>query len=248
MSDAVIYIIIAACAVLAGAIQSMAGFGAAIVLLLVLPRFFDVVTAAALNQAICMGTVIIMAVQFRKYTEWKKLLLPGLAFMLSSVVTIRLVKNANLHWLGAAFGVFLIVLALYYLFWQKNIKIDPTPLLAFCFGLISGVLSGLFSIGATLMAMYFLAVSEDRNHYMANLQTLMAFNNVVGISMRAATGIYTASLLLPTALGFAGILIGKGVGTHLAGKMDTQKLNRFIYVLVAVTGVETLIKQLGYIL
>ena len=213
-------------------------------MLMVLPRFFNVLQATSLNQAICTGTTIILAVYFRKYIEWKKILAPGLAFMVAAIFTIRMLKNIDLAWLGAALGLFLLLLSFYYLFWAKKIEVHPTPLLAVVFGLLSGVLSGLFSIGATLMAMYFLAVTEDRNHYMADLQTVLAVNNIVSLSTRAATGLYTASLILPTAIGFGGILLGQFIGSRIAGKMDGEKIKRFIYVLVGLTGIETIIKQL----
>ena len=244
MDETLIYAIILLTAVAAGMIQNLAGFGAGIVMLLVLPRFFDVVTAAALNQAICTGMTIIMALQFRKYLEWKKIILPGISFMIAVVITIRTLKNIDLSWLGAALGVFLLILSLYYLFWAKKIEINPTPLLAVVFGLLSGVLSGLFSIGATLMAMYMLAITEDRNHYMADLQTVLACNNIVSLTTRISAGIYTQSLILPTAIGFGGLLMGQFVGGRIAGRMNGEKIKQFIYILVGITGIETIIKQL----
>ena len=94
------------------------------------------------------------------------------------------------------------------------------------------------------MAMYFLSVTEDRNHYMADLQFLLAVNNTVSLYTRAATGIYTASLLLPTAFGFGGILIGQFVGSRIAGRLDGERIKHFIYIMVGLTGIETIIKQL----
>ena len=244
MDQTWIYLSLIIAAFLAGIIRSVAGFGAGIILLLVLPRFFDVITAATLNQAICTGLTIIMAIRYRKYIEGRKVLLPGIAFILASVVTIRLLKNLDLSWLGAALGFFLLALSLYYLFGAKRISIRPTPLLAVGFGLISGVLSGLFSIGVTLMAIYFLALTEDRNHYMGDLQSVMAVSNIISMSTRISAGFYTGDLILPTLVGFAGVLIGQQLGDRIAGRLNAEKINRFIYILVGLTGIETIIRQL----
>ena len=138
-------------------------------------------------------------------------------------------------------------MSIYFIFFQKNIKVKPTAASAVCFGLLAGALSGLFSIGATAMALYFLAISRDRNVYIGNLQTLLAINNVVSLLTRALRGIYTADLILPTAVGFAGILLGQFFGSKIAGKLDAAKINLFIYILVGVSGIETLIKQLAYL-
>ena len=53
-----------------------------------------------------------------------------------------------------------------------------------------------------------------------------------------------AWLLLPCAVGFAAILTGRRIGDHIAGKMNPQAINYFIYFLVAVSGLETLVKHL----
>ena len=244
MDDALIYLIIIISALLAGAIKSVAGFGAGVILLLVLSQFYDVITSATLNQAICTALPVIMALQYRKYIEWKKVVLPGVCFIAASVVTIRLVKNIDLTWLGVMLGVFLVLLSLYYLFWAKNIRIEPTPLIAVAFGLVSGVLSGLFSVGVTLMAVYFLAVTEDRNHYMADLQSVMAVSSIISLATRISSGFYRGSMVLPTVFGIAGVLVGLQLGRGIAGRLDAGKINRFIYILVGLTGIETIIKQL----
>ncbi|MCI9170272.1 MAG: sulfite exporter TauE/SafE family protein [Lawsonibacter sp.] len=241
------YLIIGLSAVVAGVIQNIAGFGAGIILMLILPHFFNMLISPAINAAICTGMTIILAVHYRKYTDYKRVWLPCVCFMAMSVSIIWVVSDIDLHLLGAAFGVFLIALSIYFIFFQKNIKVKPTAASAVCFGLLAGALSGLFSIGATAMALYFLAISRDRNVYIGNLQTLLAINNVVSLLTRALRGIYTADLILPTAVGFAGILLGQFFGSKIAGKLDAAKINLFIYILVGVSGIETLIKQLAYL-
>lgn len=240
--------IIAVSAVLAGIIQNIAGFGASVVMLLILPRFFDLLAAPALNSAISAGMTIIMAIQYRKHTQFKLIWLPCFCFMAAAISIIWVAKDFEMHALGVAFGVFLIVLSIYSIFFQKKIHITPTPLLAVIFGLLAGILSGLFAIGATAMALYFLSVSKDRNAYMGNLQTLLAINNTTSLITRAIRGIYTVDLIVPTLIGFAGILIGQKLGSRVAGKMDGKKLTTFIYIIVGITGIETLVKKLSFLI
>jgi len=235
-------------AIFAGIIQNIAGFGASVVMLLILPHFFDFLAAPALNSAISAGMTIIMAIQYRKHTQFKLIWLPCFCFMAAAVSIIWIAKDFEMHALGVAFGVFLIALSVYSIFFQKKIHVNPTPALAIVFGLLAGALSGLFAIGATAMALYFLSISKDRNAYMGNLQTLLAINNTTSLITRAVRGIYTVNLVIPTLIGFAGILIGQKLGSKVAGKMDGEKLTRFIYIVVGITGVETLIKQLAFLL
>lgn len=238
------YLIVGGASVIAGIIQNIAGFGAGIVLMLVLPHFFSLIAAPALNQGISTLMTVILAKRYIKYMEPKQVFLPIACYIAASTCVIWIIKDIDLHLLAIAFGVFMILLSIYFMFVQKNLQLKPTPLTAVLCGLLGGVLSGLFSIGSTAMALYFLACNDKREGYMGNLQFLLAVTNVVSLCMRTLRGIYTIDLLLPTAVGFAGILLGQKIGGKLSSRLDPSVINKCIYILVGLTGLETLIKQL----
>lgn len=228
----------------AGIVQNITGFGASVVVLLIFPKLFGLVAASSLNQSICTFTTIRMAIKYRKYLEPKNVVLPSIAYIVSSMFCVWIVKDIDLRLLSIAFGAFLILLAIYCMFIQKNIKINSTPVTAIICGFIGGICSGFFTNGATAMAVYFLACSDDRNHYMANLQTLLAVTNVLNIGLRIYRGIYTADLIPMTIIGVIFIFLGHFFGTKLADKLKPDTLKKFIYMLVAICGVETIIKQI----
>ena len=239
-----IYLVVFLTAVVAGIIQNIAGFGASIVMMLVLPRFFGIVAAPALNQAISTGMTIIMACRYFRYMEFKKVVLPMIFYLAASLSVIWFVKDMDLHLIAILFGVFLLALAIYFFFFQKKIRLHPTPAAAAGCGLIGGTLSGLFSIGATAMALYFLSCTDRREDYMGNLQFFLAATNTVSLSMRVVRGLYTADLILPTLVGFAAIFLGQRIGDRISGKLDPARINQFIYILVGITGIETILKNL----
>ena len=55
------WLIVALTAAAAGAVQTVTGFGAAVVLMLVLPHLFGVVTASALSMSICIALTASLA-------------------------------------------------------------------------------------------------------------------------------------------------------------------------------------------
>ena len=79
---------------------------------------------------------------------------------------------------------------------------------------------------------------------MGNLQFFLAATNTVSLSMRVVHGLYTANLILPTLVGFAAIFLGQRIGDRISGKLDSARINQFIYILVGITGIETILKQL----
>ena len=237
-------LIVAALTAAAGAVQNIAGFGAGIILMLVFPYFYGILGAPALNIAICTMMTIIMAIRYHRYLRLRDIAAPLPCFALASALVIPIAGKADLRLLGIAFGVFFILLALYFMFVQKNLKVSGNPIVGAVCGLISGALSGLFSIGAPTMALYFRAITKDRDHYFADLQTTMAVSNVISTSVRIQQGLYTPELVPPTVIGFFGILLGQYLGGKVRGRLDADSINRFIYLMVLLSGLNTLWKYL----
>ena len=145
----------------AGIIQSVTGFGAAIFLMLIVPLFFDMVTAAALSSSIAMGLGITLAWKFRGHLQWNLCVLPTLVYMVCSVTAIHLVRGIDLDALTLAFGVFLILLAVYFLLCSGRLAFAANRKSACLCSAISEATSGLFGIGGSLMAVYLVSASRD---------------------------------------------------------------------------------------
>ena len=96
--------------VAAGVIQSVTGFGAAVILMLVVPLFFDMVAAPALASAITLGLSTTLAWKFRRHIDWRIGLLPTGVYLLFSLVLIRVAKQMQTDVLAFGFGIFLIFL------------------------------------------------------------------------------------------------------------------------------------------
>ena len=58
-------------AAVAGLIQSVTGFGAAVMMMLVVPYFLDMIRAPALVSTVALGLSVVLAWRFRRYVEWK---------------------------------------------------------------------------------------------------------------------------------------------------------------------------------
>ena len=116
------YLVVTAAAVGAGIIQTVTGFGAGIFTMLVIPYFFDMIAAPALSSAICLGLSVSLAWKFRKQINWKTCIPPTLLYTVFSVASIRMVKNIDLDLLTLVFGVFLVVLSVWFLAFSTRVS------------------------------------------------------------------------------------------------------------------------------
>lgn len=232
-------------AILAGLVQTVTGFGAGVVLILILSHFFDMLVAPGINNIVGMCLTVILTWQYRRYIDLKKVLLPGIPFALTSVITIQVARSADLSMLGLVFGLFLVSLSIYFLCFDKKVKLKANVPTAVTCAVISGIFSGLFGVGGPLMALYFLQITDSREEYVGNLQFFFTLTNLVNTTSRILSGIFTVSHIPITLVGFAGILLGKRIGGGIAGKLEPETLKKIVYIFVGVSGLINLVQELA---
>lgn len=235
------YIVIIVAAMVAGVIQTVTGFGAAVFLMLFMPYFFDMVAAPAITSAITVGLSATLAWKFRRHIQMQYCLFPTMVYLFFSITTISLAKRLNLEHLSFAFGVFLIVLSIYFFVFSEKITMQANRKTAALCAMISGTTSGFFGIGGPLMAIYFISAIKEKEAYIGTIQFLFAFTNTINLFTRIANGIFTIDLLPATILGFLGITLGKTVGLRILDKIDPGKIKKLVYAFVGISGVLTLL-------
>lgn len=235
---------ITAASVIAGVIQSVTGFGSAIFLMLVVPYFFDMVASSAIASSIAMGLGLTLAWQFRKHIQWKVCALPAVVYTACGVAAINVLKGIDLEFLSLMFGVFLVLLSVYFLVLAPGMSVKDNWITASVCSGISGVTSGLFGIGGPLMALYFVSASRDKESYIGNIQFLFGATNIINFATRISRGIYTMDLIPITILGFIGINIGKMLGLKILNRLNLDVVKKGVYGFVGISGVLTVVQQI----
>lgn len=237
------WLIILPLAALAGFIQAFTGFGAAAILMTVLPYAFSMLQAPGITQIICTFLAATMAWHFRKSINLKLMLWPTVIYTAASLVVVPFTKNFDLHILTIVFGGFLVVLSIYSLTLDKKLKVSGSPGALIGCSALSGILGGLFGVGGPTMALYLFAVSKSREEYLGTLQLLFVISNLAVTAARVANGIITAAILPTCAVGAVGILIGKHLGYKVGDKLDADKLRVAVNLCVGFSGIFTILQQ-----
>lgn len=230
-------------AALAGIVQTVTGFGAGIILMLALPYFFDLVTAPAIASAVCMGATYTLAWKFRKHIDLKSSIVPAIAYVACSLLVIRSVQNMDIGILTVIFGVFLVVLSIYFFFFSNRVRFNATWYTGLICGAVSGVSSGLFGIGGPLMAIYYVSATKSKESYIGSIQALFCLTGSVNLLMRMSRGIYTLDLIPVTIVGMLAINLGKLMGLQIVKKLNAEHLKKIIYAVVGASGVMILVQQ-----
>jgi len=232
-----VWLTVSVAAIGAGFVAAITGFGSGIVLMMVLPYFFDMVIAPAYSSAICMGLTGVLAWSYRKYFDWRTSALPFSLFVISGVVALNFVQGLDLRNLTLLFGIFLLFLAAFFFLFSNKLHVEANWKTALVCSTISGVASAMFGIGGPLMAVYYTAASKSKESYIANMQWMFLCSSSMNTLTRLVKGIYTVDMIPISLVGLALALVGKEAGRRVFDRLDGEAIRKLVYIFVAISGV-----------
>ena len=226
----------------AGFVQRVSGFGLGIFAMLFLPHFMPSHTASATIVGICsMVTSSYNAVKYRKDIPYKTVLPLLLAAIVSIPPAVYFSSNVPKEIFEILLGAVLVLLSVYFLFFNKAIKIKASILNGAISGTLSGILNGLFSTGGPPAVLYMTHATAANAAYFAGIQFYFGLTNVYATGMRVISGLVTSDILLMSLVGLFGCLIGDFLGKGVFDKLDGEMLKRIIYIGMIISGVVMII-------
>ncbi len=221
-----------------GFVQRVSGFGLGIFVIMFLPLFLPSHTAAtAVSSLFACATASYNAVRYRKNISFKT----ALPMMCAALVSIPIAVYFSAHVSSDIFkkllGVVLILLSLYFLFFNKRIKLRPTVLSGVMAGALGGTLGGLFATGGPPAVLYLTHATHDKLTYFATIQFYFCFTNLYSTTNRIINGIINTDILIFAAIGIVGCMAGDSLGRLVFDKLDSQKLKLVIYIGMIISGI-----------
>ena len=155
-----------------------------------------------------------------------------------------LLKNVDARYIKIFFGVIVILLGIE-MFLREAKLLSPKQSYLFLgiVGVLSGVLCGMFGVGA-LLAAYIGRTTENSTQFKANISAVFIVENTFRIILYSALGIITLSslkysvILMPFML--AGLFLGIKSGTIL----DEKNVKKLVIILLIISGVMLIVKNL----
>jgi len=234
-------LIIGLTALIAGLVQGVAGFGAGIVLMMVLPGFFAVNTSAGISTSICIILNAMMVYTYRKYVNFKQIVKPAILYFIICSALMYFSTLINPVFLKKTFGMFLVILAIYFLFFNKGTSNNLSlPIKVVCI-VLSAVCDGLFGIGGPLMVIYFISQLQSTLEYLGTIQFFFLINGCYNTVFRVANGIIGLQHFLVIGCGMIGILMGGQITARVVKKLNGDIIRKITYIMIGVAGVVNII-------
>ena len=231
------YLIISIINLIAGFVQGISGFGSSIIVMMVLPAYYTVLQAAGISNAINIVLNGMMAYRYRDHISIKKVLSPAILFLTSSTLITYVAMDINEVLIKKIFGVFLVILAIYFIFFSKNTKRELSPFTSYLCVILAGCCNGMFGIGGPLMVIYLLSQIDDMKEYLGTMQAFFCLINIVVTSFRFASGILTFDHLYAILIGIPSVAIGLFFANRIVDKVDGGFIKKAIYVVLGFSGI-----------
>lgn len=221
----------------ATAIHTSTSFGFGIITIMFFPLLMpSYATATVCVTVLTLAFTTINAVRMRKEIVWAWIVPTFVSYFIASFFAVRLLSVVDDGSIKKILGLVLILLSLYFIFFQKKIKIQPTKTNGFLAGAMSGALESLFCVGGPPIVLYLLTVSNDVRRYTASVQAWFAVTELFLLWMRYLNGLVTPAAIHYSAIGLLAILPGIYLGNVLLKHMNQQRLKYIVYTIMLIYG------------
>lgn len=227
-------------AVCAYFVKGLCGFANTLVFSTILSFSTNNVNISPVELVLGLPSNIMISYKERKSVQWKVCLpLAGLV-LLGDIPGILLLKNTNTQVIKGIFGFVIIAIGVEMLLREYMRKTKKSQLLLITIGILSGILCGLYGIGA-LLAAYMGRVTDNSSSFKGNLCIVFLIDNLFRLIMYGVTGIITLATLKQSVILFPFMALGLFLGMKGSSFLDEKKIKKLVIIMLILSGVSLIV-------
>lgn len=227
-------------AVCAYFVKGLCGFANTLVFSTILSFSTNNVNISPVELVLGLPSNIMISYKERKSVQWKVCLpLAGLV-LLGDIPGILLLKNTNTQVIKGIFGFVIIAIGVEMLLHEYMRKTKKSQLLLITIGILSGILCGLYGIGA-LLAAYMGRVTDNSSSFKGNLCIVFLIDNLFRLVMYGVTGIITLATLKQSVILFPFMALGLFLGMKGSSFLDEKKIKKLVIIMLILSGVSLIV-------
>ncbi|MBQ9980158.1 MAG: sulfite exporter TauE/SafE family protein [Oscillospiraceae bacterium] len=241
MSPVLAFILVILVCAAGSFVQTVASFGTNIIVMALLPLFLP--TGVSLAVALVGGfvTSTVLTIRFRKQICWKHIVLPMVFSVIGTVGGLIMGAGVSSSLLKRMLGVLLVLMAIWQFRFAARVRIPANSLSGGIAGIVSGLLGAFFSISAPPLVLYYSNAYDDKQRYMATLQTVFCIQGLSIIVARMGLAQWTWSSWPYLIACLIGLALGNVPGKLVFDKLDTGKFKIGVYIFMAIAGIYMII-------
>nr|WP_325232880.1 sulfite exporter TauE/SafE family protein [uncultured Oscillibacter sp.] len=229
-------------AVCAFFIKGLCGFANTLVFTTILSFAADNARISPVELLLGYPSNLILMWKERRFIRWKLCLPLSALVTAGSIPGILFLKNTDAGIIKVIFGVVIFLLGLEMLLRElRQKKVRQSRAVLMIVGVLSGLLCGLYGVGALLGA-YLSRVTEDSASFKANICVVFLVENTLRIFLYALWGILTVEILKQAVLLLPFMLAGLGLGMLGGRVLDEARVKKCVTVMLMLSGAALILR------
>lgn len=234
-------IIAAACAFF---VKGLCGFANTLVFTTILSFHTTNINISPVELILGYPSNLMIAWKERRSIQWKVCIPLALLVLGGNIPGILLLKNADTQIIKVVFGFAVILIGVEMLLRERqNQKLKQSKILLSAIGFLSGILCGLYGIGA-LLAAYVSRVTDNSGSFKANICIVFIAENTFRIILYCLTGIITFSTLSKALVLVPAMLAGLLLGIKSCTVLDETLVRRLVIVMLILSGISLVVQNM----
>lgn len=227
-------------AVCAYFIKGLCGFANTLVFSTILSFSTNNVNISPVELVLGLPSNIMISYKERKSVDWKVCIpLAGLV-LLGDIPGILMLKNTDTQVIKGIFGFVIIAIGLEMLFREYMGSAKKSQILLSVIGVLSGILCGLYGIGA-LLAAYMGRVTDNSSAFKGNLCIVFLIDNLFRLVMYSVTGIITVDTLKQSVILIPFMGLGLYLGMKGSSFLDEKKIKKLVIIMLILSGISLIV-------
>ena len=164
--------------------------------------------------------------------------------LIGSIIGAVLLKKVNPGYIKIVFRIIVVLIGTEILLREFNkLQLKESKIFLGVIGVLSGVLCGLFGVGA-LLAAYIGRVSNNSEEFKANISAVFIVENSFRIILYIVLGIFTLSGIKQAIILFPFMLIGLFLGIKSSKILNEKTVKILVIVLLIISGVMMVVNNI----
>lgn len=225
-------------------VKGVCGFANTLVLQSILSFRTDNIVISPVELLLSFPANAMMTIKERRHIRWK-LCLPVAAIVLAGCIPgIFLLKNVDTTSIKIIFGIMVVAIAIEMFFRDKRKNNGKSnKILMWGIGILSGILCGLYGVGALLSA-YFGRTTDNIHEFKANISFVFVCENILRTIIYSAVGILTFDILKMALMIVPFVIGGLALGMFCGKFINENIVKKIVIVMLALSGVSLIVTSL----
>lgn len=225
-------------------VKGLCGFANTLVFTTILSFGNNNINISPVELVLGYPTNIILAWKERKEIKWSICIPLAALVILGSIPGILFLKNANTGIIKIIFGIVIVLIGIEMLLREFHPKkMNQSKIMLAIIGLLSGILCGLYGVGALLGA-YLSRVTDNSHAFKANICIVFLVENTFRIILYALWEIITFDILKQAIILIPFMLIGLALGMLSSKVLNEKVVKRLVIIMLIVSGFALIINSL----